>query len=570
LSSLLSRAAAPVPVCLVAKELRSGRLLRLWQDELPGRPPFPVDDRALFVAYMAAAELGCFLELGWPMPARILDLYVEFRALANGRKLPHGRGLLGALAFHGLPGITSEQKEAGRALVMRGGPWTPGERTDVLDYCQADVDCLGPLLERMAPAITARPRGLVQALGRGRYMAAVARMEGAGVPIDTLTLGRLRRHWSPVKSGLVAAIDGDYGVYEGTTFKADRFAAWLRRAGIAWPLTEHGNPCLDQDTFRDMAKLHPQVSPLRELRHTLSDLRLERLAVGGDGRNRAALMPFGARTGRNTPTATGFIFGPSVWLRGLIKPGQNRGLAYIDWSAQEVAIAAALSGDKALIDAVDSGDPYLAFAKRAGLAPPDASRETHPQVRDQCKACVLGSNYGMGAVTLAYRIGVSRSAAEQLLRSLARAFPVFWEWSQHVVDLAMLTGQIRSAFGWPLYVGADARPTALRNYPMQANGAEMLRVACCLATERGVTVCAPVHDALLVEAPASDLPGIAEITRTAMAEAARAVLGGMELRTDVSVVTWPDRYADPRGAVMWQRVNALVNRYTRGPVGTHD
>ena len=36
---------------------------------------------------------------------------------------------------------------------------------------------------------------------------------------------------------------------------------------------------------------------------------------------------------------------------------------------------------------------------------------------------------------------------------------------------------------------------------MQANGAEMLRLACCLATERGIEVCAPVHDAVLICAP---------------------------------------------------------------------
>jgi hypothetical protein len=33
----------------------------------------------------------------------------------------------------------------------------------------------------------------------------------------------------------------------------------------------------------------------------------------------------------------------------------------------------------------------------------------------------------------------------------------------------------------------------------------MLRLACCLATERGVRVAAPIHDALLVEAPIEDL-----------------------------------------------------------------
>jgi hypothetical protein len=43
------------------------------------------------------------------------------------------------------------------------------------------------------------------------------------------------------------------------------------------------------------------------------------------------------------------------------------------------------------------------------------------------------------------------------------------------------------------------------NFPMQANGAEMLRLACCLAIERGLAVCAPVHDAILIEAPLAEM-----------------------------------------------------------------
>src|SRR5271166_3417844 len=74
----------PIPVCMVARELVSKRLLRLWQDELTSAPPFPIDKRTLFVAYFAPAEIGCFLELGWPVPPRILDLFTEFRCATNG------------------------------------------------------------------------------------------------------------------------------------------------------------------------------------------------------------------------------------------------------------------------------------------------------------------------------------------------------------------------------------------------------------------------------------------------------------------------------------------------------
>jgi hypothetical protein len=95
---------------------------------------------------------------------------------------------------------------------------------------------------------------------------------------------------------------------------------------------------------------------------------------------------------------------------------------------------------------------------------------------------------------------------------------------------------------------------------MQANGAEMLRIACCLATERGVQVCAPVHDAVLIIAPLDRIEADVVAMRAAMAEASRIVLAGFELRTDVKVVRWPDRYMDPRGLEMWNRVCGLVSK----------
>ena len=95
---------------------------------------------------------------------------------------------------------------------------------------------------------------------------------------------------------------------------------------------------------------------------------------------------------------------------------------------------------------------------------------------------------------------------------------------------------------------------------MQANGAEMLRLACCLATERGVEVCAPVHDAILICAPIDRIEHDVAEMRAAMAEASRAVLDGFEIRTDANIVRYPDRYMDERGAVMWQRVMQLLTQ----------
>jgi DNA polymerase family A len=487
----------PRPVCLVAKDWCSGQTWRLWRGEFGPTPPFPIGPDSLFVAYYASAELGCFRALGWPMPANILDLFTEFRDRTNGLTTPAGAGLVGALSYFGLDTIGAQEKNELRLLVLRGGPWSTEERAAILDYCATDIDGLERLLPAMAPRID-----LPRALLRGRYMAAAAAMEHTGTPIDVPMLERFRLRWTDIQDQLVREIDTDYDVFDGRTFKADRFAAWLTAQNIPWPLLESSNLDLSDDTFRQQARAYPSVSPLRELRSALSDLRLNDLAVGHDGRNRTILSTFRSRTGRNQPSNSKFIFGPSVWLRGLIKPPPGYGVAYVDWAQQEFGIAAALSGDVAMQAAYLSGDPYLEFAKQAGAVPTDATKATHGPKRELFKQCVLAVQYGMAADALALRIGQPPVVARDLLRAHRETYPKFWRWSDAAVDYAMLTGALHTVFGWHVHVGENPNPRSLRNFPMQANGAEMLRLACCFATESGIEVCAPVHDAL-VEARAA-------------------------------------------------------------------
>src|SRR5438876_12122303 len=82
----------PRPVCMVAKELRTGQEWRLWRGEFGLVPPFPIGRDALFIAFYASAELGCFRALGWPKPANILALFTEFPDRTNmGLKVDKNR-----------------------------------------------------------------------------------------------------------------------------------------------------------------------------------------------------------------------------------------------------------------------------------------------------------------------------------------------------------------------------------------------------------------------------------------------------------------------------------------------
>jgi hypothetical protein len=384
-------------------------------------------------------------------------------------------------------------------------------------------------------------------------------MERAGVPIDVVSLNAIRTNWKRIKRDLIAAVDTDFAVYDGTTFKTDRFIGYCQRQRIPWPKLPSGRPALSADVFRDMAKAWPQLHPLHELRVTLDEMRLSRLEVGQDGRNRCLLSPFRTITGRNAPSNTKFIFGPARWIRHLIKPPEGYGLAYLDWQAQELAISAALSGDPAMIHAYASGDPYLGFAVAAGLAPHDATKTSHTALREKCKVVCLGVTYGMEAHGLAQTLGVSQAEGAELLRLHRETYRRFWQWSDAQVDRASLSGEMRTCFGWQLRCGQDPNHRSLANWPVQSHGAEMMRLAAIAATEAGLEVCAPVHDAMLMAAPLERLEADAGQMVSLMGRAALAVTSGLPVRVDTAFVRWPDRYTDSRGAKLWQRVTQLIS-----------
>jgi DNA polymerase-1 len=561
------------PVCGVFKDLANGQEWRLRRGEFGAAPPFSTGPDTLFVAYYASAEMGFFRAVPWPMPVRILDLFTEFRNFTNGLPVESNK-LIHALEYFGLDTIGAHYKEQMIELILRGPPWTEEEWQAILDYCAGDVYALERLLPAMLPHID-----LPRALFRGRFMGALAVVENYGVPIDVPTISLAQKHWTDIQDDLIAEVDADYGVFDGRTFKEERFEAYLERHNIPWPRLESGRLDLDDSkrhVFRDMAKIYPNISPLRELRHALSTMRLfSDLTIGEDGRNRALLSAFRSITGRNQPSNANFIFGTSTWIRGFIKPPPGHAVAYIDWVSQEVCIGAALSGDKNMMaDTAAGRDPYIEFGIRAGLLPAGATKKGNEDVRDMLKACVLGTQYGMGPDTLAFRIGKSTITARQLICSHQNQYPDFWKMAEGAVNCAMQGQSIGTVFGWNVRAGPQARWRSLMNFPMQANGSEMMRLACCTAIERGIEVCAQVHDAFLICAPLDQIDARVVEMKFIMEEASRIVLDGFTVRADCPefdgngkllefpmIIRYPNRFMIKRGVGMWTKVMKLLQRF---------
>src|SRR5262249_18922331 len=216
---------------------------------------FRLDAGVVHVHLVSHAELGCHLSLGWPLPVNVLDLNPEFRCITNGRTVPEGRGLHGALAYFHLPTLFDSKRKAElQKRIGRGWPFTAEEREEILRYCATDVDAMVSLLPKMLPLID-----LNIALHHGESVASLARMEHAGVPIDMEIYPRLadKQAWSYVRDVMVPTIDAAYSVYvrgpDGDWhFSLELFRQYLEREGIVWPLTDTGKLSTKRKTFENM------------------------------------------------------------------------------------------------------------------------------------------------------------------------------------------------------------------------------------------------------------------------------------------------------------------------------
>jgi DNA polymerase I len=583
----------PDVVCIVAREVFNRQPeLRIFEHEFPKECPIDFGrSDTLFISYAAPAELGSFQQLGWAFPRNILDLFVEARMNANtigDIKSIQKVKLLSTLAHYGIDGMDYVEKEEMRALIMNQTSYTSEERDRILEYCDKDVLAIIELLPFMLPEIPglidsikngSQKQGWVQALFRGRYQIAITRIDREGVPIDVEMYDRLMAVRPQIRQRLINETNAKYDVYTGDVFTLAKFTAYLNRQGIWWPQTRTGLPKTDEATFDSMRYAYPELNDLYHARKSIKELNASTLSIFADGCSRAYLNPFGSATGRNQPAKRGdkgrFIFGFSKWFRSLIRPEEGEALAYIDYTAQEVCVAAGRSRDPNMIATYNSGlDVYIEFAKTMGLVPKDATKKSHPEERAKCKVCFLAVLYGRGDKSVARALKIPLVEAQDILAHHHDYYPVYWAWTEEATIFAPQRGRIFTPAGWSMKIDTSmegqkkssgkvhSNHRTLLNWPIQSTGGDMLRLACCMATEAGLRIACPVHDALLLVSSVDRIEEDTQKLRDIMAKASNITLGGViTCRTDAKIVRYPDRYMDDDGAEMWNKVLGWMQEY---------
>jgi DNA polymerase I len=539
----------PNVLCMVAYVLDENHqhvhTIRLWRGEFGSAPPFDTGPDTLFVAYSAWAELTCFMTLSWRFPEHVFDLHTAYLAATNillpydpeEKRKKQGKKLSDACRSYGVDGWENIDKGT-MAKDIGEGRWHIYGVERVFEYCEEDVRASSVLFKRMLQGRPLLPASNVDlVLHWSNYSAkAVAQIQARGMPIDMVLWTLVQENNGVVIRHLLESLDPSHHsndpVYTPDGhFSEDRFERWLVNRGVvAWPRLDSGRLQLDSDAFRMMSHI-PGIEALHALRDSLRVIVNARISIGRDGRNRPKLFPFCTTTGRNAHSNS--LFNAHAGMRSFMVFDPDVTAVYLDWRTQEVGIAAALSGDETLQVAYRSGDFYHALARTIGAtddSDPKRWAKADPATRQRMKSLSLAINYGMSVPSLARGLNRHPIIASTIIERHKRTYPKFWAWRDDEVVGAMLEREIKSVFGWPLRISHSPNQRALFNFPMQSNGAEMLRLAAERMCDAGLVPSMLVHDGLLIETRSAwQIDQAKEIMR----EAGREVCNGFEIGVDV-------------------------------------
>ena len=548
----------PVVACLVG--LRSGHRLSFWGRDARLRDFFREHNDDIFVAHNATAEMKYLLRLGVPLPPRWFDTMVGWRYATNRprKKGDLGCGLVAYLHVLGQPHLSPEVKKdlQDDILHLRFDPSCPEDRRRITTYCFSDCDGTAPVYQHLKVRVPMVWMDLFS-----QYLQAVSRMELRGIPFDVRTYNRLQVEAVGLLFALREGVNATWPVYINESFNKKEFLRWCRSVSIQWPSkpspTTGGlySP-LDDDTFEDMEERHKFIKQLRQVRKTHKHLGKRSMIVDqGTGRHHFETFPLGSVTGRNQPH--GFVFTGPKWQRWLIVPeSPDHVLVYVDFIAQEIGIAAALSGDPAMRAVYEAVDCHMAFAIRAGAAPAFATKKTHPEIRKHFKTVNLGIQYGQTAHGVSARLGITFQEAVSIVDEHHRLFPIFWRWIERTVQRAFDTRQIVTPCGWRSRVPLKSNERTWMNWMQQSTGGDIMRHTITYLDRQNVRILAPVHDGFLLSCRRDQLADLRAAVDFACRNAVEHSLPGFPMRWEMT--TYEGRFEDEDGADTWRTLMSLL------------
>lgn len=235
--------------------------------------------------------------------------------------------------------------------------------------------------------------------------------------------------------------------------------------------------------------------------------------------------PFGCLTGRDVIRGPSLAGVKKVFWPYLLAPAQGCLYALLDYCQQEPAIAACFAGDKALLAACQ-GDLYMHVGQHPTLA---------SMGRGELKAAVLPYSYGQRSEAYAKEHDIPVTEAQRRWYALREIFHLVDAELNRRSQLAFRDGFVR-CLDWATHVTPLSNPLAVRNWPVQAAGADIMRRAVIGLYDAGIDLRLTIHDAFLIRIPVAETEQQVAKAIAVLKQASASVLGGFELNVKIDGV----------------------------------
>ena len=376
----------------------------------------------------------------------------------------------------------------------------------------------------------------------------IARMEYAGIQLDTLYLAQFSEQIEDTISDLEQQIyghaDQEFNIASPSQLADILFEKLgLPTQGIKRGKTGYSTAASELDKLRSAHPIINLISQYREvtkLKNTYVDT-LPKL-VDGHSRVHTTFNLTIAQTGRLSSTDPNLQNIPvrtelGKHIRTAFVAGKGRKLVSADYSQFELRLAAAMSGDRDMVDMFNRGaDIHVQTAAQIyGREPEDVTK----QMRSAVKAINFGVLYGMSPHGLAAATGMTFAQAKSFIDEYFKLRAPLMGYLDGLKDKARKDGYVETLLGRrrPMpdihssnFVVRQAAERAAMNMPIQGTEADLMKLAMVAVDdafgktedwrlkteEERPRQLLQVHDSILVECAEEDAKKVAEILKVTM------------------------------------------------------
>ena len=303
-----------------------------------------------------------------------------------------------------------------------------------------------------------------------------------------------------------------------------------------------GQWATDEKTLSKLAGEHPVIASVLEYRACtkLKSTYVDKLPtlIDGEGRVHTTYAQAFTETGRLSSSDPNLQNIPIRTERGkfirkaFVARDADHVIISADYSQIELRLMAAMSGDKAMLEAFRRGeDIHRDTASRVFDVMPAF---VTPEQRSKCKMVNFGIIYGISAYGLSQRLKVPRKEAAELIETYFRLYPTVKEFMGRAIEKARATGYAETVLGRRRTLrdinsrNATARQAAERDAiitPIQGSAADLIKIAmvkvdrALKAENLRAKMVLQIHDELVFDCPKAEAERLKEIVRREMSAA---------------------------------------------------